>query len=103
MGEGANKSSNIDKGEEYNMLHQNLHQMYQSTRQHSRPSKINIVVCKVPQPAQIESMFPFFLLSQSLVEEHQNLYHAYLKCLHRKYIDDVLVERWGTEKFDAWE
>jgi len=63
--------------EQYSMLQSNLRQLYQSARNHSHPSKVNILLRTVPQSAQIESMFPIFGLSRSLVEDHPNLRHTY--------------------------
>ena len=63
--------------EKYSMLQRNLRQLYQSARQHSHPSKVNIVLKTVPQSAVIESMFPVFGLSRTLVEDHPNLRHTY--------------------------
>jgi len=63
--------------EEHNMLQRNLRNLYQSAREHSQPSKINIVLRSTPQTAQIESMFPVLGLSRSLVDLRPNLRHTY--------------------------
>ena len=82
---GGKKSdtSNEQEEEEYNMLQRNLRQLYQSARQHSHPSKVNIVLKTVPQSATIESMYPLFGLSRSLVEDHPNLRHTYRNLMQR--------------------
>ena len=73
--EDANESSSQD--EQFSMLQQSLRNLYQSARQHTHPNKINIVLRTQPQSAVIESMFPVFGLSRSLVQNHPNLRHAY--------------------------
>ncbi|KAL3817192.1 hypothetical protein ACHAXA_007735 [Cyclostephanos tholiformis] len=82
--------------DEYNMLQRNLRQLYQSARKHSHPSRVNIVLRTVPFSANIESMFPVFGLSRSLVEDHPNLRHTYrnyLKRLQAKHKQAVLAGR----------
>jgi len=105
-GEGSNekKSSGMDEEEEeYNMLQQNFRQLYQSAREHSHPSKVNIVLRTEPQSAQIESMFPVLGLSRSLVKDHPNLRHTYrnfLKHLQNKNKEAVLA---GKKKLNPIE
>jgi len=78
---GKNKDYNEEEEEEYNMLQRNLRQLYQSAHEHHRSSsfssQINIILRTLPQSATIESMFPIFGLSRSLVEDHPNLRHTY--------------------------
>lgn len=94
-GESNNKRTFSDREEEENsMLQGNLRQLYQSAKKHSHPSKVNIVLRTVPKSARIESMFPVFGLSRSLVEDHPNLRHTYrnlLKRLQAKHKEAVLA------------
>ena len=79
--------------EECSMLQYKLRQLYQSAKKHSHPSKVNILLRMVPYSAQIESMFPVFGLSRSLVEDHPNLRHTYrnmMKSLERKNKEAML-------------
>ncbi|KAL7483789.1 hypothetical protein ACHAW6_009436 [Cyclotella cf. meneghiniana] len=67
-----------DEEQEQNaMLEQSLRKLYQSARRHSHPSKINILLRTQPQSASIESMFPIYGLSRTLVRNHPNLRHSY--------------------------
>jgi len=78
----------LDQNEEHCMLQHNLRQLYQSAREHSLPSDVNIVLKTEPVRAEIESMFPVFGLSRSLVQDHPNLRHSYrnlAKRIERKY------------------
>jgi len=80
--------------DEYNMLQRDLRRLYESARRHSHPSGVNIVLRTVPQSATIESMFPVFGLSRSLVEDHPYLRHTYrnyLKRLQAKHKEAVLA------------
>lgn len=72
-----NVNESVSQEEQLSMLQQSLRTLYQSARQHSHPNKINIVLRTQPQSAVIESMFPVFGLSRSLVQNHPNLQHAY--------------------------
>ncbi|KAL7540373.1 hypothetical protein ACHAWF_006665 [Thalassiosira exigua] len=81
--ESGSKSRSNRKREEYSMLQQNLRELYQSARQHSHPSKVNIVLRTEPQSAKIESMFPVFGLSRPLVQDHPNLRHTYRNLIQR--------------------
>lgn len=68
----------LSEDEEQNsMLQYSLRNLYQSARQHSHPNKVNIVLRTQPQYAVIESMFPVFGMSRSLVQNHPNLRHSY--------------------------
>lgn len=81
------KQSMLDKNEEHCMLQYNLRQLYQSAREHSLPSDVNIVLRTEPVRAEIESMFPIFGLSRKLVSDHPNLRHSYrnlAKTIQRK-------------------
>ena len=69
--------------EESSMLEENLRQLYKNAKEHSHPTKVNIVLKTIPQYAQIESMFPVFGLSRSLVQDHPNLRHTYRNQLKR--------------------
>lgn len=78
----------LDQNEEHCMLQYNLRQLYQSAREHSLPSDTNIVLKTEPVGAEIESMFPVFGLSRSLVQDHPNLRHSYrnlAKRIERKH------------------
>lgn len=89
--------------EENCMLQYKLRNMYQSARQHSHPSKINILLRTQPQSAVIESMFPVFGLSRSLVENHPNLRHSYrnlVKHLQRKHKE---AQSEGRSRLNPWE
>ena len=93
IGPGANNTFTREE-EENSMLQRNLRQLYQSAKQHSHPTKVNICLKTVPQSATIESMFPVFGLSRSLVEDHPNLRHTYrnmLKRLQEKHKDAILA------------
>ncbi|KAL7541162.1 hypothetical protein ACHAXR_013150 [Thalassiosira sp. AJA248-18] len=99
-GEGPHNNSKCadinEEDEEYSMLQSNLRQLYQSARQHSHPSKVNIVLRTVPQSAQIESMFPVLGLSRKLVDDHPNLRHTYrnlMRGLERQSKEAVLAGR----------
>lgn len=82
--QSSKKSSDVvSEKDEYNMIQQNLRQLYQSANEHSHPSKINIVLKTAPQSAQIESMFPVFGLSRSMVEDHPHLRHTYRNMMKR--------------------
>ncbi|KAL7454344.1 hypothetical protein ACHAWC_005984 [Mediolabrus comicus] len=81
------KHSMLDKNEEHCMLQYNLRQLYQSAREHSLPSDVNIVLRTEPIRAEIESMFPVFGLSRKLVSDHPNMRHSYrnlAKTIQRK-------------------
>lgn len=68
----------LSEDEEQNsMLQYSLRNLYQSARQHSHPNKVNILLRTQPQYAVIESMFPVFGMSRSLVQNHPNLRHSY--------------------------
>jgi superfamily I DNA/RNA helicase len=69
-------NSNSNDNEEYSMLQCNLRNLYQSAKKLSHPNKINILLRTEPQSAKIESMFPLFGLSRSLVEDRPNLRHT---------------------------
>jgi len=104
-GEESNKKSSdiVSEKEEYNMIQQNLRQIYQSAKEHSHPSKVNIVLRTTPQSAQIESMFPVFGLSRSMVEDHPHLRHTYrnlLKRLQGKHKEAVLA---GKNRLNPFE
>lgn len=81
----------LDQNEEHCMLQYNLRQLYQSAREHSLPSDVNIVLKTEPVGAEIESMFPVFGLSRSLVQDHPNLRHSYRNLAKR-------IERKQKEK-----
>mmetsp|Transcript_3750 Transcript_3750/g.7876 ORF Transcript_3750/g.7876 Transcript_3750/m.7876 type:complete len:457 (+) Transcript_3750:128-1498(+) len=105
-GEVSNKiSQDFSEDDEQNsMLQRNLRQLYQSAREHSNPSKVNIVLRTVPQSAQIESMFPVFGLSRSLVDNHPNLRHTYRnlrKGLERRNKEAVLSGRRGLNPLEV--
>ena len=65
----GNKRKVLDQDDERCMLQYKLRQLYQSAREHSMPSDVNIVLKTEPVSATIESMFPIFGLSRSLVQE----------------------------------
>ncbi len=91
---GATEDENrrsLDQKEEHCMLQHNLRQLYQSARDHSLPSDVNIVLKTEPVRAEIESMFPVFGLSRSLVQDHPNLRHSYRNLAKR-------IERKNKEK-----
>ncbi|KAL3790564.1 hypothetical protein ACHAW5_006542 [Stephanodiscus triporus] len=99
-GDGSGAASNdgeVSDGaidDEHSMLQRNLRQLYEGARRHSHPSKVNIVLRTVPHSATIESMFPVFGLSRSLVEDHPYLRHTYrnyLKRLQAKHKEAVLA------------
>lgn len=66
-----------EEEESYNMLEHSLRNLYQSARQFSHPTKVNIVLRTQPYSAVIESMFPIFGISRQLVRDHPNLRHSY--------------------------
>jgi hypothetical protein len=66
-----------EEQEENSMIQQSLRNLYHSARQHSHPNKINILLKSQPRSAVIESMFPVYGLSRSLVKNHPNLRHSY--------------------------
>ena len=83
----------LERDDEYNMLQRDLRRLYESAREHSHPSRVNVVLRTVPYSAKIESMFPVFGLSRSLVEDHPNLRHTYshyIKRLRAKQKEAVL-------------
>ncbi len=80
--------------DERNMLQRDLRGLYESAKRHSHPSGVNIVLRTVPRSARIESMFPVFGLSRSLVEDHPYLRHTYrnyLKRLQARHREAVLA------------
>ena len=82
--------------EEHYMLQRQLRQLYQSAKNHSHPSKVNILLRTLPQSAKIESMFPIFGLSRSLVDSHPHLRHTYrnmIKRLQSKHKEAYLAGR----------
>ena len=93
----------LDQNEEHCMLQYNLRQLYQSAREHSLPSDVNIVLKTEPVGAEIESMFPVFGLSRSLVQDHPNLRHSYrnlAKRIERKHKEKQLE---GKQKLNFLE
>jgi len=93
----------LDMKEEHCMLQHNLRQLYQSAREHSLPSDVNIVLKTEPVRAEIESMFPIFGLSRSLVQDHPNLRHSYrnlAKRIERKHKEKQLE---GKQKLNFLE
>ena len=97
-GEASTDDGEVSKDgageDECNMLQRDLRRLYESARRHSHPSGVNIVLRTVPQSATIESMFPVFGLSRSLVEDHPYLRHTYrnyLKRLQAKHKEAVLA------------
>mmetsp|Transcript_5333 Transcript_5333/g.7711 ORF Transcript_5333/g.7711 Transcript_5333/m.7711 type:complete len:460 (-) Transcript_5333:76-1455(-) len=98
-----NNRRTLDQNEEHCMLQHNLRQLYQSARDHSLPSDVNIVLKTEPVSAQIVSMFPVFGLSRSLVQDHPNLRHSYrnlAKRIDRKNKEKQLE---GKEKANLFE
>ena len=86
----------IYDNEEHYMLQRQLRQLYQSAKNHSHPSKVNILLRTIPQSAKIESMFPIFGLSRSLVYDHPHLRHTYrnmIKRLQSKHKEAYLAGR----------
>lgn len=73
------------------MLQRNLRNLYQNAKRHSHPNEINILLRTEPQSAKIESMFPIFGLSRSLVEDRPNLRHTYRN--YSKRLQDRHKER----------
>ena len=93
----------LDMNEEQCMLQHNLRQLYQSAREHSLPSDVNIVLKTEPVRAEIESIFPIFGLSRSLVQDHPNLRHSYrnlAKLIERKQKEKLLE---GKQKLNFFE
>jgi hypothetical protein len=86
-----NNNNNNNDNEEYRMLQRNLRNLYQNAKRHSHPNKINILLRTEPQSAKIESMFPIFGLSRSLVEDRPNLRHTYRN--YSKRLQDRHKER----------
>lgn len=85
-----------NENEEHCMLQHQLRQLYQSAKNHSHPSKVNILLRTIPQSAKIESMFPIFGLSRSLVYDHPHLRHTYrnmIKRLQSKHKEAYLAGR----------
>lgn len=86
----------IYDNEEHYMLQRQLRQLYQSAKNHSHPSKVNILLRTIPVSAKIESLFPIFGLSRSLVDDHPHLRHTYrnmLKRLQSKHKEAYLAGR----------
>ncbi len=94
---------NLDQNEEHCMLQRNLRQLYQSARDHSLPSDVNIVLKTEPVRAQIVSMFPVFGLSRSLVQDHPNLCHSYRNLAKRIDRKDKEKQLEGKEKASFFE
>ena len=86
-----NNNNNDNDNEEYSMLQRNLRNLYQNAKRHSHPNKINILLRTEPQSAKVESMFPIFGLSRSLVEDRPNLRHTYRN--YSKRLQDRHKER----------
>ncbi len=89
--------------EEHYMLQRQLRQLYQSAKNHSHPSKVNILLRTLPKSAKIESMFPIFGLSRSLVDDHPHLRHTYrnmIKRLQSKHKEAYLA---GKERLNPIE
>ena len=91
MGKDEDKRCISDQNEEHYMLEYNLRKLYQSAKEHSLPSDINIVLRTEPVSAEIQSMFPIFGLSRALVQDHPNLRHSYRNLAKR-------IERKQKEK-----
>ena len=82
--------------DQYYMLQKDPCQVYECAKQHSNPSKINIVLRLQPQYARIESMFPVFGLDRQLVQDHPALRHSYrnlVRNLQRKHKEAQLAGR----------
>lgn len=97
------KKTHNNQSSEESMLELNLSQLYESAKKHSHPSKVNIVLRTEPYSARIESMFPVFGLSRTLVESHPNLRHTYrnlLRDLQEKHKDTVLA---GKNRLNPYE
>ena len=84
-------NNNDNDDEEHSMLQRNLRNLYQNAKRHSHPNEINILLRTEPQSAKIESMFPIFGLSRSLVEDRPNLRHTYRN--YSKRLQDRHKER----------
>jgi hypothetical protein len=99
-------NSNSNDNEEYSMLQFNLRNLYQSAKKHSHPNKINILLRTEPQSAKIESMFPIFGLSRSLVEDRPNLRHTYrnyIKQLQEKHKEKIITTGKSSSRLNPIE